>query len=72
MKIVDCSLGLPWPKLYPMQLNFQPPFSSYSWFPTPDSFFYLCEMRPDYPHKLFADGRGKFSLLMEALAMDSI
>jgi hypothetical protein len=26
---------------------------------------------PDYPHKLFTDHRQHFSLLMEALAMDS-
>jgi hypothetical protein len=26
---------------------------------------------PDYPHKLFTDHRNGFSLLMEALAMDS-
>lgn len=28
-------------------------------------------MRPDYPHKYFSDQRGRFSLLMETLAMDS-
>jgi hypothetical protein len=28
-------------------------------------------MIPDYPHKLFADQRRHFSLLMETLAMDS-
>jgi hypothetical protein len=28
-------------------------------------------MLPDYPHKLFADSRGSFNLLMEALAMDA-
>ena len=28
-------------------------------------------MRPDYPHKLFADHRNNFSMLMETLAMDS-
>jgi hypothetical protein len=28
-------------------------------------------MIPDYPHKLFTDHRTDFSLLMEALAMDS-
>jgi hypothetical protein len=28
-------------------------------------------MLPDYPHKLFADHRNHFNLLMEALAMDS-
>jgi len=28
-------------------------------------------MLPDYPHKLFNDHRCHFSLLMEALAMDS-
>ena len=28
-------------------------------------------MLPDYPHKLFIDERGQFSLLMETLAMDS-
>jgi hypothetical protein len=26
---------------------------------------------PDYPHKAFNDKRGQFSLLMQALAMDS-
>jgi hypothetical protein len=29
-------------------------------------------MRPDYPHKLFADHRNHFSLLMETLAMDKL
>jgi hypothetical protein len=28
-------------------------------------------MRPDYPHKLFADQRNHFNLLMETLAMDN-
>jgi len=28
-------------------------------------------MRPDYPHKIFSDLRVNFSMLMEALAMDS-
>ena len=28
-------------------------------------------MLPDYPHKLFADQRGHFNMLMETLAMDS-
>jgi hypothetical protein len=28
-------------------------------------------MLPDYPHKLFADQRSNFNLLMETLAMDS-
>jgi hypothetical protein len=28
-------------------------------------------MRPDYPHKLFADHRNHFNLLMETLAMDA-
>lgn len=28
-------------------------------------------MRPDYPHKLFADHRSDFNLLMETLAMDA-
>jgi hypothetical protein len=28
-------------------------------------------MRPDYPHKLFADFRNHFFLLMETLAMDA-
>jgi hypothetical protein len=28
-------------------------------------------MRPDYPHKLFADQRNEFTLLMETLAMDA-
>jgi len=28
-------------------------------------------MIPDYPHKVFIDERSNFSLLMEALAMDS-
>jgi len=28
-------------------------------------------MIPDYPHKLFADKRNNYSLLMLALAMDS-
>jgi hypothetical protein len=28
-------------------------------------------MRPDYPHKIFADQRKNFILLMEALAMDA-
>jgi hypothetical protein len=29
-------------------------------------------MLPDYPHKIFADKRHNYSLLMEALAMDAI
>jgi hypothetical protein len=29
-------------------------------------------MRPDYPHKLFADHRNHFNLLMETLAMDAL
>jgi hypothetical protein len=28
-------------------------------------------MRPDFPHKTFADQRGDFNLLMETLAMGS-
>lgn len=28
-------------------------------------------MRPDYPHKLFADHRNHFNLLMETLAMEA-
>jgi hypothetical protein len=28
-------------------------------------------MRPDYPHKIFADFRNHFFLLMETLAMDA-
>jgi hypothetical protein len=28
-------------------------------------------MTPDYPHKLFADERLQYSLLMEALALDA-
>ena len=28
-------------------------------------------MLPDYPHKIFGDKRGKYFLLMEALAMDA-
>jgi hypothetical protein len=28
-------------------------------------------MIPDYPHKLFADHRNHFNLLMETLAMDA-
>lgn len=28
-------------------------------------------MRPDYPHKIFADHRDHFNLLMETLAMDA-
>ena len=28
-------------------------------------------MHPDYPHKLFADKRSHFELLMETLAMDA-
>jgi hypothetical protein len=28
-------------------------------------------MRPDYPHKRFADHRSHFNLLMETLAMDT-
>jgi hypothetical protein len=27
-------------------------------------------MLPDYPHKLFADHRSRFNLLMETLAMN--
>ena len=27
-------------------------------------------MLPDYPHKIFNDKRGNYSLLMETLAMD--
>ena len=33
--------------------------------------FYLCLVLPDYPHKLFADKRCNFNLLMETLAMDA-
>ncbi len=29
-------------------------------------------MRPDYPHKLFADKRSHYSLLMTTLAMDTM
>jgi len=29
-------------------------------------------MRPDYSHKIFADHRTNFNLLMETLAMDGI
>lgn len=29
-------------------------------------------MQPDYPHKLFSDKRNNYSLLMLALAMDSV
>lgn len=32
----------------------------------------LCCMRPDYDHKIFNDKRVGYSLLMEALAMDSL
>ncbi len=28
-------------------------------------------MLPDYPHKIFNDKRGRYFLLMEALAMDA-
>ena len=28
-------------------------------------------MLPDYPHKIFNDKRGDYSLLMETLAMDT-
>jgi hypothetical protein len=28
-------------------------------------------MLPDYPHKIFNDKRGNYSLLMETLAMDA-
>ena len=28
-------------------------------------------MLPDYPHKIFGDKRGRYFLLMEALAMDA-
>jgi hypothetical protein len=28
-------------------------------------------MLPDYPHKIFDDKRGRYFLLMEALAMDT-
>ncbi|MBS1757574.1 MAG: hypothetical protein JSU03_09870 [Bacteroidetes bacterium] len=38
----------------------------------PISFYYICKtMMPDYPHKIFADRRMNYSLLMNALAMDS-
>jgi len=30
------------------------------------------QMIPDYPHKIFFDRRNKYSLLMLALAMDSV
>jgi len=29
-------------------------------------------MQPDYPHKIFTDRRNNYSLLMLALAMDSV
>jgi hypothetical protein len=29
-------------------------------------------MAPDYPHKVFADQRGQYSLLVKALAMDAL
>jgi len=31
----------------------------------------IYQMQPDYPHKIFDDKRKGYSLLMEALAMDS-
>jgi hypothetical protein len=33
---------------------------------------FVSTMQPDYPHKLFSDERSNYSLLMLALAMDSV
>ncbi len=36
------------------------------------SFLSLYTMLPDYPHKIFADKRRHYNLLMEVLAMDAV
>jgi len=36
-----------------------------------DFYNFAVTMLPDYPHKIFSDKRFDYSLLMEALAMDS-
>ncbi|MBK8496960.1 MAG: hypothetical protein IPL50_19615 [Chitinophagaceae bacterium] len=38
----------------------------------PGLFIFDLIMIPDYPHKLFADKRNSYSLLMLTLAMDSV
>ena len=33
--------------------------------------YFYCRMRPDYPNKIFSDGRAVYCLLMATLAMDT-